>query len=134
MLPGPGPDLPEQAAVQPRPPQIMKQAGDLILRDPGRRMAKMKRNGRAHPGRAERMRAVIAAENSSRLAGIGIVVETEEFSGQGEGDEERGGIHIATDDNRGMARNHLRGLSGTAIERALPDEPLDQTKNLTSWE
>ena len=85
VLPGPGPDLSEQAAVKSCPAQIMKYAGDLILRDPNRRMAEMKRHSRAHPSRAECMRAVIAADNSVWIAGVGIVVEAKEGSGKGAG-------------------------------------------------
>ena len=77
MLPGPGPDSPKEPAIQSGPSQIVKQTGDLVLLHAGGRVTKMKRDSGTHSGRTEGMRTVVASDGSVRIAGGGIVVETQ---------------------------------------------------------
>jgi hypothetical protein len=84
----PGPDFSEQFAVQPGPPQIMQQAGDLVGQNPAQGMAKPQRDRSAHTSGPQRMGPVIPADSAPRLARMRHVVQLQQGGGKRPRDQE----------------------------------------------
>jgi hypothetical protein len=80
------------------------------------------------------MRTVITAENSSRPAGVGRVVEAEEGSGKGAWNEERGLIRYTRIHWRFSSAGSIRKSDEKAPAHAKPIlEKHDQTRVFLRW-
>ena len=79
MLLGPGPNLPEESAIEPGTAQVMQQTGDLILADPLGSMAQCRGHRCAHARSPHRMGSIVPANDPAKVNWVRIIIETHQL-------------------------------------------------------
>ena len=79
MLLSPGPNFPEESAIEPRTAQIMQQAGDLILVDPLDSIAQCRGHRCAHARSPHRMGSIVPTNDPAKVNRVRVIIETHQL-------------------------------------------------------